>query len=109
MSRHVVSVIVPAYNVREYIEKAVDSICNQSLTDWEMFLIDDRSDDGTADICHSLAFSVSRISIKDNTERPAWILCFKFGNEVITNLMFFRQSDAKTRSPSAPLPPRGNG
>ncbi len=33
-----------------------------------------------------LAFSVSRISIKDNTERPARILCFKFGNESITNL-----------------------
>ncbi len=33
-----------------------------------------------------LAFSVSRISIKDNAERPARILCFKFGNERITNL-----------------------
>jgi len=63
MERPVVTVILPAYNVEKYIEKAVDSICSQTLTDWEMYLIDDGSTDGTGDLCDNMAFSDSRIHV----------------------------------------------
>ena len=46
-----VSVIVPIYNAAEYLEKCLDSIVVQTLTDIEIILIDDGSTDGSAEIC----------------------------------------------------------
>ncbi len=46
-----VSIIVPAYNVEDYIEKCIDSILNQSYKNFELLIIDDGSSDNTADIC----------------------------------------------------------
>ena len=49
--------------VRGYVEKAYDSICSQTLTNWEMFLVDDGSTDGTSEICDILASDDSRIHV----------------------------------------------
>ena len=40
-----VSIIMPAYNSEKYISEAVDSVINQSLSDWELIIIDDGSTD----------------------------------------------------------------
>lgn len=45
-----VSVIMPAYNGEKYIKTAVDSILNQSFTDFELIIINDASTDATEDI-----------------------------------------------------------
>ena len=37
------AVIVPAYNVSQYLEDCVKSIVNQSYTNWEMVIINDGS------------------------------------------------------------------
>ncbi len=42
-----VSVITPTYNVEPYIAQCIESVQSQSLTDWEMILVDDASTDGT--------------------------------------------------------------
>ena len=63
MDRPVVSVIIPVYNVQDYIEKAVNSICSQTLTDWEMFLVDDGSTDSSGLLCDNLAANESRIRV----------------------------------------------
>ena len=42
-----VSVIVPVYQVDEYLARCLDSLCRQSLSDIEILLIDD----GTLDKC----------------------------------------------------------
>lgn len=42
-----VSVIVPAYNVENYIEACLDSIVNQTLKEIEIIIINDGSTDGT--------------------------------------------------------------
>jgi len=44
-----VSVIVPTYNRRELIEPAVKSVLNQTYGNYELWIIDDASTDGTAD------------------------------------------------------------
>ena len=45
-----VSVLVPIYNVERYLEKCLDSILNQTLTNFEAILINDGSTDGSRDI-----------------------------------------------------------
>lgn len=42
-----ISIIVPVYNSRRYLEECIDSIVNQTYKDWELILIDDGSTDGS--------------------------------------------------------------
>ena len=45
-----VSVIMPAYNTEEYIEKAIQSVLEQTFSNWELLVIDDGSPDNLAEI-----------------------------------------------------------
>ncbi len=45
------SIIVPVYNVEDFIDECVESVVNQSFVDWELLLIDDGSSDSSADKC----------------------------------------------------------
>lgn len=45
-----VSVIMPTYEQAPFIMRAVDSLLGQTLTDWELIVVDDGSPDGTRDI-----------------------------------------------------------
>lgn len=45
------SVIVPVYNVEEYLEECVESVLNQSCGDFELILVDDGSTDGSFELC----------------------------------------------------------
>ena len=58
-----VSVIVPVYNVRPYLAEALESIISQSYRDLEILVIDDGSDDGSAEICENYAEADSRIRL----------------------------------------------
>lgn len=42
-----VSIILPTYNRRKMLEKAIESVFEQSFTDWELIIIDDASTDDT--------------------------------------------------------------
>lgn len=50
-----VSIIIPIYNVKPYLEQMLDSVANQSMRDYEALLIDDGSFDGSAEIAKSFA------------------------------------------------------
>lgn len=49
------SIIVPARNARKTITRCVSSLLKQNVTDKEILLIDDHSEDGTAEICRRMA------------------------------------------------------
>ena len=51
MSKPILSVIVPVYNVERYLDACVQSIVNQTFQDWELLLVDDGSTDGSGGIC----------------------------------------------------------
>lgn len=45
------SVIIPVYNVKNYLSKCVNSVLNQTYNDFEIILIDDGSTDGSSELC----------------------------------------------------------
>ena len=45
-----ISLIIPIYNVREYLEEFLESVVNQTFKDFEALLIDDGSNDGSEKI-----------------------------------------------------------
>lgn len=56
-----ISVIVPVYNVREYLERCIYSIINQTHNNLQIILIDDGSTDGSGHICDEFMRKDSRI------------------------------------------------
>ncbi len=58
-----VSIIVPCYNVEQYLPKCIESILNQSYANWELILIDDGSPDSSGNICDSYADKDNRIRV----------------------------------------------
>ena len=44
------SVVIPVYNVKEYLERCVTSVLNQPCEDYEMILVDDGSTDGSGSV-----------------------------------------------------------
>ncbi|MCR5223874.1 MAG: glycosyltransferase [Bacilli bacterium] len=51
MSKPLISVIVPIYNVEEYLNKCVDSIIGQTYKNLEIILVDDGSPDNCPELC----------------------------------------------------------
>lgn len=58
-----ISVIVPVYNIKEYLERCVDSILAQTWGNLEILLVDDGSDDGTEKLVDELREKDDRIRV----------------------------------------------
>jgi CDP-glycerol glycerophosphotransferase len=50
-----VSVIIPIYNVEEYLEECLQSVVDQTLEDLQVIMVDDGSLDGSTDIAKKFA------------------------------------------------------
>ena len=62
MSKALISVIVPCYNVEKYLPKCVESLLNQTYTNLEIWLVDDGSPDSCGKICDDYARKNNRIN-----------------------------------------------
>jgi len=62
------SIIVPIYNVEQYLRKCVDSLLVQDYEDYEIILVDDGSTDGCPQICDSYSdiYDNIRVVHQDN-------------------------------------------
>lgn len=58
-----ISIIVPVYNIKEYLERCVDSILAQTYENIEVLLVDDGSTDGTSLLVDELGKKDSRIRV----------------------------------------------
>ena len=58
-----ISVIVPIYNVENYLNRCIDSILAQTFTDFELILVDDGSPDNCGIICDEYAEKDSLIHV----------------------------------------------
>ena len=63
MKQPKVSVIIPAYNAEEYIERAMKSVLGQTHEELELIVVDDGSTDGTQDIAARIAYTDTRAHI----------------------------------------------
>ena len=61
--KSLISVIVPVYNVENYLNKCVDSILNQTYKNLQIILVDDGSSDNSGKICDEYALKDSRIKV----------------------------------------------
>lgn len=58
-----ISVVIPTYNVENYLTKCVESVCRQTLEDIEIIIVDDGSTDSSGRIADELARSDSRVKV----------------------------------------------
>lgn len=58
-----ISIIVPVYNSVSTLNRCLDSILNQTFSDWELLLIDDGSTDRSTELCDQYASKDQRIKV----------------------------------------------
>lgn len=98
MGNATVSIIIPVYNIKDYISSCINSILSQTYTDLQIIIVDDGSTDGTTEICRSLAKEDDRILFirQENsgvsTARNAGLdnakgkyVCFADGDDLLMN------------------------
>ena len=65
MSNPTVSVIIPVYNAQEGIKQCMDSLLNQSFTDFEIILLNDGSTDNSLEVIKKYAADNDFIRVID--------------------------------------------
>lgn len=58
-----ITVIIPVYNVSDYISRTINSVLCQTYKDWELILVDDGSTDDSGDICEAYSATDERIKV----------------------------------------------
>lgn len=66
------TVNVPVYNTEKYLRECIDSILNQTFTDFEVNLVNDGSKDSSGAICDEYAKKDSRIKVYHNENRGSF-------------------------------------
>lgn len=64
----IVSVIMPVYNCETYVSAAIRSVLRQTVENWELIVIDDRSADGSMAVVRELCGDDRRITLLQNEE-----------------------------------------
>lgn len=68
VEKPLISIIVPVYNSEKYVETSVSSICDQTIQNIQIILVDDGSTDQSVTQCQKLAETDKRIEVYGQTE-----------------------------------------
>lgn len=60
---NMVSIIIPVYNLETLIKRSVDSVKAQTISDWELIMVNDGSKDSSGKICEAIANTDERIHV----------------------------------------------
>ncbi len=61
MTKDLISIVIPSYNAKKFIAETIDSVINQSYTNWELIIIDDGSTDNSKLIINEFCKADNRI------------------------------------------------
>ena len=64
-----ISIIIPVYNVKPYLDNCLQSVVGQDYTDFECILVDDGSTDGSSELCDQWAEKDTRIQVIHQTNQ----------------------------------------
>ena len=64
---HLVSVVIPVYNAKDFINETINSVLNQTYTDFEIIIVNDGSTDGTTNELEKIEDTRIRIVHQKNT------------------------------------------
>ena len=94
MTTPAISVVLPTYNVENYIARALDSLINQTYTDFEVIVVDDCSNDKSIKIAEDYALKDDRIKIINNSKNLGTYHARRVGVEhAIGDYIFFLDPD----------------
>ena len=89
-----VSVIIPCYDVQDFLPECLDSVLNQTLKDFEIICIEDCSNDKTKDILDAYAKQDARIRVFHNKENQRQAISRNIGMDLSCGeYIFFLDSD----------------
>lgn len=88
-----ISVIVPIYNTQAYLPKCVQSVLDQTHSNFELLLVDDGSRDGSAEVCRALCASDSRLRFLPRPHRGVSAARNTGMDEANGEYLFFLDSD----------------
>ncbi|MEM2117368.1 MAG: glycosyltransferase family A protein, partial [Thermoplasmata archaeon] len=66
MEATLISILTPTYNHEKYIGECIQSVLNQTFSDWEMIIVDDGSTDKTADVVNKFKDSRIKYFMRDH-------------------------------------------
>lgn len=71
MERKRFSVIIPAYNVENYVEKAIKSVLEQTFKNYELIIVNDASTDNTEKIVKRYEEEYDNVKLISHRENKA--------------------------------------
>lgn len=89
-----VSIIVPVYNVAKYIGRCIESVQNQSMSDWELILVDDAGNDDSMRIAKEYASKDTRVKYLESDRNEGPMVAREKGCRVANgDYLFFLDGD----------------
>ena len=88
-----ISVIVPVYNVEEYLEECLESIRQQTYTDIEVILVNDGSTDSSKEICERFCQADSRFRLINQENQGQSVARNRGVKESVGQFIMFVDSD----------------
>ena len=79
-----VSVVVPVYKVEKYIGRCIESVQSQTMTDWELVLVDDVGGDGSMQIIKQYATLDSRVKFVESDKNVGPMIAREKGCRIAT-------------------------
>jgi glycosyltransferase involved in cell wall biosynthesis len=87
-----ISILIPTYNRVEFIEECILSALNQDYKNYEIIIVDNKSNDGTWEICVNLSKQHSRIKLfrNENNIGPVlnWLRCAQEASGKFSKILF---------------------
>lgn len=77
-----ISIVIPVYNMEKYLDRCMDSVLAQTLTNIEIILVDDGSKDNSASICDSYAQKYSDKVVVIHKENGGLTSAWKAGSKI---------------------------